>query len=52
MSVSFRKEKQSDILLVKEYQFKISLSNDTSNIFEQAYNHLDSLEEFKGFLSV
>lgn len=51
MTVSFRKEKDSSVLMTKQYQFDINLENESPNIFDQGYTHLKTLEEFKGALS-
>lgn len=50
--VVFKKDRDSESLMVKTYTFTPSLEENAGNLFEQGYDYLKSLQEFKGALDI
>lgn len=52
LTVVFKKDRESEPLMVKTYTFTPSLDDNAGNLFKQGYDYLKSLPEFDGALDV
>lgn len=52
LTVTFKKHRESEVIISKKYNFAPSLEDDAGNLFKQGYEYLKTLPEFTGAVDI